>query len=63
MVEKTKFASRAREGIAAFTASGPLSALSAEIAVNLAHFLCLYVKLYLLFEVNAHALGNAQHWV
>lgn len=63
MVEKTKFASKAREGIAAFTASGPLSTLSAEIAVNLANFLCLCVKLYLLLAVNAHALGNAQHRV
>lgn len=28
--------------------------------MNLAHFLCLYVQLYLLLEVNARALGNAQ---
>lgn len=62
MIKYTGSARRAREGIAAFTASGPLPTLSAQIAVNLAHFLCLCVKLYLLHEVNAHALGNAEHW-
>lgn len=39
-----------------------LSTLSAEVAVNLAHCPCLYVQLYLLLEVNAHALGTVQHW-
>ena len=59
-IECTKSARRAGEGIAAFTVTSvPLSTLSAEIAVNLAHFLCLCVQLYLLLEVNAHALGNA----
>lgn len=42
MVECTKSARRARGGIAAFTATSvPLSTLSAAIAVDLAHLLCL----------------------
>jgi len=59
-MECTKSARRAREGIAAFlAASVPLCTLSAKVAVNSAHFLCLCVQLYLLLDVNARAPGNA----